>query len=129
MATYVTIATSGQRIATTSFEFDWIPPVAGQRAKSYLVIDATGASATPSVTPSLQIKDPVSGKWLTIWTAAAAITGTGTKVYVLTDQSFSPTGMTETKQLYMTSEMQLTMTAADADPLTYSASMLEVNAI
>jgi len=74
-----TLLTSGIKTATTDSE------VTDQFIGSlWLVIDVTALSATPAVTPSLQIQDPVSQKFLTLWTAAAAITdvtGQGTYLY------------------------------------------------
>lgn len=117
-----TVLTSAQRTATTVSE-----TIAWQQPKAYLVVDVSAIAATPSITPHVQILDPVSGAWFTIWTAAAAITATGTKVYCLTDTAFAPSGLTETKQLYLTDTIRVGFTHADADAITYSAALVEVN--
>src|ERR1041385_5303172 len=50
-----------------------------------LTIDVS-AQAGGSVTPSLQIQDPgPSGNWVTVWTAAAALTAVGTYAYYFAD--------------------------------------------
>lgn len=46
-----------------------------------LMVDVTGG--TPSLTPAIQAKDPVSGKYANLFSAATAIAVTGMYAYVL----------------------------------------------
>jgi len=88
-----------------------------------LVIDATAASATPSVVFTIEGKDPVSNKYYTIL-ASAAITGTGTTVLrVHPDLTAAPNVVAKDM---LPATWRVTATASDADSLTYSvgASMI-----
>lgn len=84
----------------------------------HIHIRATAAAATPSVVPTIEGYDETSGTWYTILTGAA-ITGVSTvtlKVYP---------GITASANVAVSDVLprtwRLTMTAADADSLTYSA--------
>jgi hypothetical protein len=45
-----------------------------------IILDVTSVTATPSITVTIQGKDPVSGKYYTILTSSP-VTATGTVVY------------------------------------------------
>ncbi|MEE8489371.1 MAG: hypothetical protein V3S43_03490 [Acidimicrobiia bacterium] len=95
----------------------------------WLVIDVTAIAATPVVTVSIEIFDNVSQKWIKVWTAAATLVAVGTNLYLFTD-SVDPIaaseGITEVKEFYGAQELRLTMTHADTDSITYSASALNI---
>ena len=120
MASLTLLGSASRAATTSSAQFTWNQP------KAYCVLDVTAVAATPSIVLSLEVYDPVSGQYVTIFTATTAVTATGTKTYCLTDTSFAPTGVTETKQCYMTDTMRVTVTHADADAITYSVSFVEV---
>ncbi len=95
-----------------------------------LFLDVTGRSGTTSLTPNIQIQDPVGNEWLTIWTAAAVISSSNTSLVY----SFSPySANTDTASLY-TEEVELVLprtwrvavTHSDSVTVTYSiaASMI-----
>lgn len=84
-----------------------------------LIVDATVEVDTAEVTPSLQAYDPLSGKYATIWTAAAAISAVGTATYLLYPGA-SDGNMTEVDGIPLPAQFRVVMTAADADSLTYS---------
>jgi hypothetical protein len=122
----VRLCDPAMRVSSEVFsEFEWAD------AKAVLTVYVTNIhGATPTITPYLQSYDPVSGLWLTIFTAAAAQSPSvaGTRYnYVLTDTAFLPVGFTEAKQVYLMPTMRLGMTHGDSDAITYSATMLRVN--
>jgi len=86
-----------------------------------VVVDVTSITATPSITPTLQIKDSISGDYVTVWTAAAPLTATGEAAYL-----FVPGGAagsyTEAVNLRLPRTWRLRVTHADADSITYSVS-------
>lgn len=83
----------------------------------HLVIDATASAATPSVTFTIQGKDATSGQYYTIL-ASAAVTGTGTTVLRVFDGATASANVTANDVLPAT--WRLSVSAADADSLTYS---------
>jgi len=89
-----------------------------------LFVDVTVDAASGAITPTLQIKDHISGDWFTIWTAAAPIAATGHFVYAFfpgcvtgADASF-----TESQNIPVPYHWKFVMTVADTDSLTYSVS-------
>jgi len=83
-----------------------------------IIIDITASSGTPSVTPTIDSYDSLSGKWYTILTGAA-ITGTGTtilKIYpgIAVVANFSASDVLD-------GLTRLVMTHATADSITYTA--------
>lgn len=81
-------------------------------------IDASAASATPSVIPTVEAWDPVAGEWFVVLTGAAII-ATGSVVLTVDPRMTAVTNLTAQSPIY--SRMKLVMTAADSDSLTYSA--------
>ena len=86
-----------------------------------IVVDASVDGAAASITPTLEIKDSISGNYFTIWTAAVPIADVVTRAYL-----FTPGGeggsYTEAVNLRIGRTWRFTMTVADADSITYSAS-------
>lgn len=83
----------------------------------HLVIDATVAPATPSVTFTIQGKDVVSGKYYTIL-ASAAVTGVSTTVLKVYPGLTAAGNLVASDVLPRT--WRVSVTVADADSLTYS---------
>lgn len=83
-----------------------------------LIVDVSAAADTPSVTPSMQVRDG-NGDWNDIWTAAAAFTGTGTKTYLLYPGAANG-NFTEVDGIPLPVDGRFTFTHADADSITYS---------
>ncbi len=83
----------------------------------HVIIDATAITATPSVTFTIQGKDPTSGKYYTIL-ASAAITGVSTTVLRVYPGLTAAANTTANDVLPLT--WRLITTAGDADSLTYS---------
>lgn len=81
-------------------------------------INATASAATPSVVPTIEVYDPVSGTWTAILTGAA-ITGAGHTVLTVYPGATAAANVTVSNHIGKV--WRLTMTAADADSLTYSA--------
>jgi len=86
-----------------------------------LVVDVTSAG-TGSITPSIQVKDSISGNYKTVWTAAAALTANGTYVYALTSPKPDAASYTEVVGLLVGRTWRLAMTHNNANTITYSAS-------
>ena len=86
-----------------------------------LFVNVSAVADTPSITPTIQIKDSISGQYKTVWTAAAAITATGQYVYL-----FVPGGAagsyTEAVNLCVGRTWRVGVTHGDADSITYSIS-------
>lgn len=88
-----------------------------------LFINVTARVGTTTLTPSLQVKDPVGAEYHTVWTAAAAInTADGLAVYL-----FYPSALADAAELY-TEAVDLTVPRTwrvnvvhgDTDSITYS---------
>jgi hypothetical protein len=122
----ITLLSSAARIATTySSEFQWID------AKAFMVVNVTAVTATPHITPEIQVYDSTSGTWIEMWKSASyeAPTGATVYLYIFTDTAFVPTGssITLSKQVYLAPNMRFVMTHGDADSCTYSVGMNRVN--
>lgn len=122
-----TLLASAARTATVSTG-NLCSDLAGKEG-FYVFVDVTALAATPAVTPTLQVQDPASGKWVTAFTAAAAITNvTGTGTYTdLFTQTYDPPAIgTEDAQLTLAEKCRLTLTHGDTDSITYSVGLSEV---
>jgi hypothetical protein len=90
------------------------------RQRCHVVIDVTAASSTPSVVPSIEAYDTLSATWYPLLTGTA-ITTTGTTVLKVGPGMSPVTGACAADMLPGT--IRLSMTHADADPITYTASI------
>lgn len=88
-----------------------------------LTVDVSSAG-TGSITPSIQVKDSISGNYKTIWTAAAALTANGTAVYAFYPgaNAIGTLTYTELVQAFVGRTWRLVMTHNNANSITYSAS-------
>lgn len=86
----------------------------------HLVIDVTAASATPSVVPTIDFYDDLSGKWANLLTGAA-ITATGTTVLKIYPGIAAVANASASDCIH--GRMRLVCTHADADSVTYSAAV------
>jgi len=82
-----------------------------------LVIDATAASATPSVVVTVDTRDETSGKWVNLLTSVA-ITAIGTTVLNIGPALTAATNVAA--NAYLGDSVRVTCTHADADSITYS---------
>lgn len=113
MAQHVGVFPSGARTATVSS-----PDRTNLNGTGMiLVIDCTAISASPSVTFTIEGKDPASGKYYTILTSAA-ITGTGTTV-LRVHPDLTAAANTVAKDM-IPAVWRVTATHGDADSITYS---------
>jgi hypothetical protein len=86
-----------------------------------LVVDVTADPATASVVPKIEVYDPGSGKWITWFAAAAAITATGTYVYsIYPDSGAAADAVTEVRSYPLPKTWRIFMDHADTDSITYS---------
>lgn len=113
----LTLLASAARTATTNSSDQ--TNYNGSRLQIFANVSAISGA---SVTPSLQVKDSISGNYKTVWTAAAAITATGQYTYV-----FAPGGAggsnTEVIAAGLTARtFRVVMTHLDTNSITYSVS-------
>ncbi len=98
-------------------------------SRCFLVVDVTADPAGASITPRLEMLDHASGKWVKLWTAAAAIVAVGTYTYLLTDSADPPAvfgDVTEVAEIYVPpQDLRHVMAVADSDSMTYSVSIIE----
>jgi hypothetical protein len=88
-----------------------------------LFLNVSAVTATPSITPYLQIKDMISDNYATVWTAATAVTATGQYTYLFAlGGSGSVGSFTEAVNLRLGRTWRLGVTHADTDSITYSVS-------
>lgn len=110
---YDVLLVSGARTATTSSAAQTNRDHRGVK----VTIHRTASAATPSVVPTIEGYDETSGQWVTLLTGAA-ITGTGTTTLTLYPGVTASANVAVSDVLPRT--WRVTMTAADADSLTYS---------
>lgn len=89
------------------------------RLGGHFVIRTTAIGAAPSVVPSLEGQDPLSGVWYTLLTGAA-IVAVGTTVLRLYP-GFTPVANTTASDI-LPPIWRLNMTHGNSDTITYSAS-------
>ena len=86
-----------------------------------IILDITVDAASVGLTPSILMKDPVSGKDVTIWTAAAAATLVGTDIYLIYPGVLAADfNGTEAVSIALPRTWVLRIAVADADEATYS---------
>ena len=108
-----TIFTSTARAATVvSAVFS-----AEEVINSTFIFDVTAVSATPSVVPTIEGKDQLSGSFYTVATGAA-ITATGTTTLQIGKDL--EIVASEAASDFLPKEYRVTMTHADGDSITYT---------
>lgn len=111
-----TLLASAARTATVSSSDIRLYNARGVR----VFINATALAATPSVVPTIEMKDPVSGAYTAVLTGAAITTAAPTHV-ILEVYPGSTAAANLVASRPIGGVFRLTMTAGDADSLTYSA--------
>ena len=118
--TDVLLLASGSR-ATTQV-------LAGSEAFSPIGIERMGVivyvavAGTGTLTPSIQIFEPILGTYQTVWTAAAAIAGTGYFLYLFSDGAAAGGAWTEVLPFAIPGrQWQLTLTKSDGSNWTFGA--------
>lgn len=90
-----------------------------------LLLLNVSAQAGGSITPSLQVKDSISGNYMTVWAATAAQTAVGIYAYYFADGAAAGGGgaFTEVRPAGLSSrDWRLVVTHNNASSITYSAS-------
>ncbi len=96
-----------------------------------IVVDVTAHTATPSVTPSLEYKEPITGDYIEIatFTPITDVTDTGKYLYHITPKSTPAPDWSEAVQaeeseidVHLPSTWRWVMTHGDGDSITYSVS-------
>lgn len=96
-------------------------------AKGIMIfLNVSAISLTPGLTLSVEMKDPVSGQYKAIWTAAVAVTGTGQYVYILSPGA-KDGNATEVDGIPVPKTWRLSVAVADTDSATYSVSYSTLN--
>lgn len=86
-----------------------------------IILDITIDAVSVGLTPSILMKDPVSGKDVIIWTAAAAATAVGTDIYLIYPGVLAADfNGTEAVSIALPRTWVLRIAVADADEATYS---------
>lgn len=117
--TEVTILASAARTATISSA-----DLTNYNARGVIItIDVTADPGTASVTPTVEIKDSVGALYDVIM-SMTAVAAVGTFVYVIYPSTLTAAanGITQILQNPLPRTWRVTMTAADAESLTYSIS-------
>ena len=120
----ITILASAARTATTDSA-----DLVNYNAKGVMIIlDITVDAVSVGLTLSILMKDPVSAKDVTIWTAAAAATGVGTDVYLIYPGVLAADfNGSEAVSMALPRTWVLRVTTADADEATYSIGASYIN--
>lgn len=110
----VVLYASAARTATpTAAEFD-----ASGYHGLHLVIDVTAVTATPSVVPTVDFYDDLSGKWVNLLTGIA-ITATGTTRLTVYPGVAAVVNVSASDCVH--GRLRLVLTHGDADSVTYTA--------
>ncbi len=120
----ITILASAARTANTDSA-----DLVNYNAKGVMIIlDITVDAVSVGLTLSILMKDPVSAKDVTIWTAAAAATGVGTDVYLIYPGVLAADfNGSEAVSMALPRTWVLRVTTADADEATYSIGASYIN--
>jgi hypothetical protein len=117
----VTVSVSAARVAvlTTADQIKY------NNCGAILIINVTARAAATTLTPTIQVKDPVSGEYVTVWTAAAAIdTADNTFTYAFDVGLLATvTGYTQSVNQVLPRVWRLTVTPSDANSVTYSVAV------
>ena len=90
-----------------------------------LVINVSDMTATPVLTPKLHLRDPASGDYVDIWTAAATLTAVGIATYLFGLGGAGSAGdYTEGVNLLLPRSFRFQMVHADADSAIYSVAII-----
>ncbi|MBI2934672.1 MAG: hypothetical protein HYY29_03775 [Chloroflexi bacterium] len=116
----VTLLASTSRTATTNSADQ-----TNYNAKAHVLYVAYDTATGAGLTPSVQVKDSVSGLYGTAWTGPAITTGsTGLYTYLLDDAaSTSSTGYTDIAKIRFGRTWRLVVTASSSGATQYSASV------
>jgi len=88
-----------------------------------LVVNVTADPAAASITPTLEIKDPISNNYFTVWTATAALAAVGMTAYLFEIGGVGAAGsFTEAVNIRLTRTWRFVMAVANANSMTYSVS-------
>lgn len=99
-------------------------------SKLAIYVDVSvNAGGAGSITPVLQVKDLVSGNWVTIWTAGAAVTTVTTATYYFAAGAISTGGSwTQLVAFGLPGRTwRVKCTANNANPMTYSVTGVVIN--
>lgn len=91
---------------------------------AYIVIDVTAGAVAPGITPAIQAKDSLSGKYVQIHANITKITATGTYTYFFgLGTPAAAGGVTAVSGFALPRVWRLVVTADDTTSYTYSAAV------
>jgi hypothetical protein len=100
-------------------------------AKGIMIVVNVTSAGTGSITPEIDVKDPVSSAYVSIMTASAAIVANGTYTYLVYPGAASTAGtnngLTQTSQNVLTRTWRVKVTANNANSVTYSVGAMLIN--
>ena len=93
-----------------------------------LMVNVSAIADTPSITPYLQSKDPVSGLYFTVWTAASPLTAVATSAYLFVVGLLAAAAgsYTQAVNIQVGRTIRVGFAHGDADLITYSASIVKL---
>jgi len=113
---------SEARTATTTS-----PAFANHQSRgALLVMTVTAATATPTVTPKIQVSADGGTTWVDYLVVTAGLTGTGTTTYLLYPGILASAdgAVTESWNLPLPRAWRVVATHADTDSITYSINVM-----
>ena len=114
----VLLASAARTVATSSAD-----QVNTNNSGLILIVNITDDPAAASITPTLQIRDPISGNYFTVWTAAVALAAIGMAAYLFDIGGVGVAGsFSEAVNIRLTRTWRFSMTVANANSITYSVS-------
>lgn len=111
-----TLLASASRTTTTNS----MPQTNYNGSRLLLIVDVSAINASPIVTPTLQVRDPGTSNYFTVWTAGTGLTGVATTAYYFADGA-SGGSFTEILAFGLPSRIwRARMVHHDTDAITYT---------
>ncbi len=86
-----------------------------------ITLDITEVADTPRITPSVQFKDPASGKYESLLTASSGVTGVGTHSYLIYPGAGTASGdITQVAAFPLPHVWRVSVAHMDTDAITYT---------
>jgi hypothetical protein len=114
----LTILASAARTTVAEGTSAWFTNLAAAQG-IIMVLDVTTPASGFTLTPSLEVEDPVSGKTPALWTSSVPITASGSRVYGLFPGVPATMG-TDRFGLALPRRWRVKITPTDATSVTYS---------
>lgn len=94
---------------------------------AYVILDVTGIALTPTITLTIQAKDPVSEEYESILTAASGVTAMGRHTYlVVAGAGTASADVTQVAGFPLPAQWRISVAHANTNTITYSVGALLV---